>query len=205
MKYFIPARKNSVGFKNKNRILMGFTFQILDDIKWISNDEVIVFTDDNIIKNTACSYNFSILDRPPQLSTGNESIKELFLYLINERDINDDIMLLYLTHPFRNIDIITSIYNYYKNNNYKSLLCLEPVNAKLEQLLIYDNKWTKLVNNNKFRRQQYTNIMKLVHYIAIINSNEINNLDDVLYNDHTGFYILDKNVVDIDYKEDLWP
>ena len=44
----IPARKNSKGFKNKNRILFNYTANFLKKTKWFN--KVIVATDDFFFK-----------------------------------------------------------------------------------------------------------------------------------------------------------
>lgn len=65
-----------------------------------------------------------------------------------------------------------------------------------------DNKGKQLVNHNLFRRQDYPKCFELSHFICIIKTKEIKNLNENLYNDNTIYFPIN-NVIDVDYQKDL--
>ena len=73
---FIPARKGSKGFKLKNRILFSHTANFLNQIEWLA--EVVVSTDDPVIKELASDYGYSVHTRPDMLASDDVSIKDVF-------------------------------------------------------------------------------------------------------------------------------
>ena len=72
---FIPARKGSKGFKLKNRILFSHTANFLNQIEWLA--EVVVSTDDPVIKELASDYGYSVHTRPDMLASDDVSIKDV--------------------------------------------------------------------------------------------------------------------------------
>ena len=101
---FIPARKGSKGFKLKNRILFSRTANFLNQIEWLA--EVVVSTDDPVIKELASDYGYSVHTRPDMLALDDVSIKDVFIdYLKStEQKSNVYMWLFYLTVLYRSID-----------------------------------------------------------------------------------------------------
>jgi CMP-N-acetylneuraminic acid synthetase len=56
--------------------------------------------------------------------------------------------------------------------------------------------------HNLYRRQDYPKVFEISHFIAIFNVDELENLNDNLYNNNTIFYPI-KDIIDVDTKNDL--
>ena len=69
----IPARKNSKGIKNKNRILFDNTANFIKKLKFI--DKSIVSSDDDIILKKSVKYSFTNHHRKSSFAKDNTSIK----------------------------------------------------------------------------------------------------------------------------------
>ena len=61
----IPARRNSEGFRFKNRILFNETIDFLKKIKWF--DQKIISTDDEVLIRKAKKYNLKTLERSKKI------------------------------------------------------------------------------------------------------------------------------------------
>ena len=199
----IPARKNSKGFKLKNRKLFETTAATLKDY----SDNVIVSTDDPYIVDLAIKYNFKYDNRPSELAQDETSIQEVLIYLSKKYKIknNDNLILTYLTYPERTKKDIDEILGFFKNNNGKSLLCKEPI-SQHPYLCFYEKnnfKGERIVNHKLFRRQDYPNCFFGSHFLAIIKMSILKELDGNLFNkDYTIFFQLGLNKIDIDYSSD---
>ena len=92
----IPARKNSKGIKNKNRILFDNTANFIKKLKFI--DKSIVSSDDDIILKKSVKYSFTNHHRKSSFAKDNTSIKKTITNICNEMklDKNDIIWLFYL-------------------------------------------------------------------------------------------------------------
>ena len=92
----IPARKNSKGIKNKNRILFDNTANFYKKLKFI--DKSIVSSDDDIILKKSVKYRFTNHHRKSSFAKDNTSIKKTIINICNEMklDKNDIIWLFYL-------------------------------------------------------------------------------------------------------------
>ena len=96
--YIIPARKNSKGFRYKNRFLFE---QLPIELK---SENVIVTSDDEVIeKMNKQLYNFSFLQRPKELAEDTTSIKPVLEHVVQEYSLRptDELVILYLTYPER--------------------------------------------------------------------------------------------------------
>lgn len=202
-KIIIPARRNSKGFPFKNRYLFDNTIELLSEY---NKKNIYVTTDDEIIKERAENLNINVISRPKKLSTDNVSMKDTIKHAIRKAKIRakDNIMILYLTYPERKIkDINEAILNF-KINKVKSLLCLEPVKTHPYMCLKNNNgKYEQLIKHDFYRRQDYPEIMEMSHYIIIIKANEIQKLNNQLFNDNTYWNKLGRRVNDVDYLEDF--
>jgi len=203
MKIIIPARRNSKGLPFKNRTL----FKKTADIIPVSHKNIVyVVTDDEKIKEMANSYGFNTLDRPSSVSSDEASTKELMIYIIDELKLRDEkIVMLYLTYPSRKWSDVEKALEEFDKNKCQSLLCKLPL--KTSPFLILkeenDNRGSQLFYHNLYRRQDYPKCFELSHYVCILNSSEINKLNNNLYNSLTYFLPIWGDVIDVDYKEDL--
>ena len=92
----IPARRNSQGFRFKNRILFNETIDFLNKIKWF--DEKIISTDDEVLIKKAKKFHLRVLKRSKKNSKNNISIKSV-MKEVKEKirpDSSDRIWLIYL-------------------------------------------------------------------------------------------------------------
>ena len=203
MKIIIPARRNSKGLPFKNRTL----FKKTADIIPVSHKNIVyVVTDDEKITEMANSYGFNTLDRPSSVSSDEASTKELMIYIIDKLKLRDEkIVMLYLTYPSRKWSDVEKALEEFDKNKCQSLLCKLPL--KTSPFLILkeenDNRGSQLFYHNLYRRQDYPKCFELSHYVCILNSSEINKLNNNLYNNLTYFLPIWGDVIDVDYKEDL--
>jgi CMP-N-acetylneuraminic acid synthetase len=203
MKIIIPARRNSKGLPFKNRTL----FKKTADIIPVSHKNIVyVVTDDEKITEMANSYGFNTLDRPSSVSSDEASTKELMIYIIDKLKLRDEkIVMLYLTYPSRKWSDVEKALEEFDKNKCQSLLCKLPL--KTSPFLILkeenDNRGSQLFYHNLYRRQDYPKCFELSHYVCILNSSEINKLNNNLYNSLTYFLPIWGDVIDVDYKEDL--
>ena len=204
IKYVIPARKNSKGLPFKNRKLITYTLNTLPDDVFANT---ILSTDDEELIKTAKEYGIYCVERDPNLALDETSTKDVILDLRNNNVIGDDdiVVMLYLTYPERNwIDIERAIDFFIKKDG-KSLLCQKEINGTHPYLymLEMDNfKGDQLRPHNLYRRQDYPKVFEISHFIAIFNVDELENLNDNLYNNDTIFYPI-KDIIDVDTKDDL--
>ena len=128
MKHFfiVPARKNSKGLKNKNRLLIDKTVDFINSIKW--NKETILTTDDDYFKNICKNNNYIFYKRSSKISNDDSSIKEVYLDLYknffqSKRESDVYLWLIYIPIIGRQIADFNKAYNHVKrsNPNIKSL------------------------------------------------------------------------------------
>lgn len=200
--YVIPARRDSKGFPNKNRLLFKYTADL------VSNDynDVIVTTNDDYIINMASEYEFKIRERPEELAQDNTSIKAAMWDVVNwfEMQNDDIIVMLYLTYPQRTKLNIIDALNFFYRNKANSLLCKKEwkwTHPCLAMFEMYNNKGKQLFYHNYHRRQDYPTVFEISHFIAIFRVEELYKLNNQLYNQDTIFMYID-DVIDIDSYED---
>ena len=202
--YIIPARKGSKGFPLKNRKLFESTANELISI----NSKVIVTTDDNHIKNLCLKYKFTHHNRPSMLCKDDISIKPVLQDIVDTFNLqpNDNLILLYLTYPERSFNDIVKILNFYKKNNAYSLLCKEPL-TQHPYLCFFEepnNKGTRILSHNLYRRQDYPKCFFGSHFLSINKVNFLPKLDNNLYHKDTLFFNLNSNKIDVDYQSDFF-
>jgi len=201
--YIIPARKNSKGFRFKNRYL----FEDLP--KELTDHKVIITSDDDVIRDMNDKlYGFDFLRRPDHLALDDTSVKPVLEHVVHEYNLNDDdtLVVLYLTYPERTYNDIQSILSFYQANNASSLLCREPLLQ--HPYLCFESKSKhkakRIVNHNLYRRQDYPECFFGSHFVAIVNVGTLPELDLNLHNeDRTIFYDLQSHKIDVDHKTDL--
>ncbi len=73
--FLIPARRNSKGFKFKNRELIDFT---LNSIPKEYLSKVYISTDDEELKIKSKKVNINIIDRPVELAQDKTTMKDVY-------------------------------------------------------------------------------------------------------------------------------
>ena len=199
--YVIPARKNSKGFRYKNR----FLFEKLPTN--LKKENVIITSDDEVIEQmNKESYNYDFIKRPDHLAEDTTSIKPVLQHVVSEYNLRpqDTLVVLYLTYTERTFDDIQKILSYYKFNNAKSLLCKEPLDQH-PYLCFYEDglNGKRIVDHNLYRRQDYPKCFFGSHFVAIVNVGFLNEVDLNLHHKDTIFYDLGENKIDVDNKTDL--
>lgn len=204
VKILIPARRNSKGLPFKNRLLFNKT---IDSIPKEYHKHIVVSTDDEYLIEKCESIGLRVSIRPDELSIDTTSTKEVVKYLVKNGDLNeyDVVIMLYLTYPERTFNEIKEVYNIFINENIKSLLCKKDIKGTHPYLYMLDtgeNKGMQLIKHDMYRRQDYPDIFEISHYISIFNVNEIDNLNNNLYNKKTYFFKI-SDVIDVDTEKDL--
>tara|TARA_R100000008_G_scaffold86420_1_gene79459 strand:+ start:245 stop:907 length:663 start_codon:yes stop_codon:yes gene_type:complete len=198
--YLIPARMGSKGFPLKNRKLFEYT---IDTIPEEIKSSVYVSTDDDYIKNVANENNIGVIDRPKELAQDETSMKEVMKHFIETKNIscNDNIILLYLTYPERTWEDVENIYSRFLSIDEKSLVCCEEV--KEHPYLCFhergNNKAQLIVDHKLYRRQDYPSCLRLSMFVACYQADMVGQLHDLMFEENTYFYKLEKHKVDVDY------
>ena len=199
--FIIPARKNSKGFKFKNR----FLFEKLP--QELKNESVIVTSDDEVIREiNNQTYQFDFIKRPDHLSLDTTSIKPVLQHVVEEKKLSeeDTLVVLYLTYPERTFLDIEVILKFYHTHNAKSLLCREPL--KQHPYLCFFEEGVngrRIVDHNLYRRQDYPKCFYGSHFVAIVKAGFLPSVDLNLHSKETIFYDLGERKIDVDNKEDL--
>jgi CMP-N-acetylneuraminic acid synthetase len=198
--YLIPARMGSKGFPLKNRKLFEYTIgTIPESVK----EKVFVSTDDDYIKNIAVENNIGVIDRPQELAQDETSMKDVLKHFIEIKNIscNDNVTLLYLTYPERTWRDVEDIYSRFLSVKEKSLVCCEEVEEH-PYLCFHEkenNKAQLIVDHKFYRRQDYPSCLRLSMFVACYKVDIVEELHDLMFEEETYFYKLEKHKVDVDY------
>jgi CMP-N-acetylneuraminic acid synthetase len=186
----------SKGLPGKNRILFDHTARIIPK-NLVS--KTYVSTNDDVIKDKAKQYGFNIIHRAEILSDDDASMKDVAIDFVKTGNIDDKILLLYLTYPQRSWTDVEKAIEEIDNSESKSLLCAFECETH-PFLTIYDrhnNKGVQVVNHDLYRRQDYPKCLEISHLVSIFYSYELINLNRNLYNENTHFMKCEKKI-DID-------
>lgn len=204
MKILIPARKGSKGVKFKNRTLLEYT---LATIPVELQKETYVSTDDEVIKKTIENTNFNTHDRSLSSASDTASIKQLveeFCSDVVSEDIDEIVVMLYLTYPQRTYSDIKRAIEFFNENSSKSLLCRQPLKSN-PFLCMYEEdgyKGSQIIPHNLYRRQDYPKCFEISHFVSIFKKSEVKNLNNNMYNKNTIFLEVPR-VLDIDTELDM--
>ena len=201
--FVIPARRDSKGLPFKNRKLLDYT---INNIPTELHEKIIVTTNDEKIIEKLSATNINILRRDEQLCLDDISIKDVMLDVVKKFQMksNDIIVMLYLTSPNRKFSDIKKILDYYFDKKIKTLTCcIEPKTHPY--LVLYkkeDQKGEQVVKHDLYRRQDYPECFEVRHFVCIFQVEEIQKLNNNMYNESTIFYKIDSDI-DVDYENDL--
>jgi len=200
----IPARKGSKGVPLKNRKLIDATLSIIP-IDYTS--QVYISTDDEfIIEKYQDTYN--VIPRDPLYAQDTTSTKQTLQNLFDTLNkTQGHCILLYTVYPERKWEDVIGFYKFYKQNNATSILGKKEIEDTHPYLMLYEesnNKGTQLIPHNLYRRQDYPKVFELSHYVSIFNIEQLDNLNNNLYNTNTIYYnITNKDTLNIDNPKDI--
>ena len=201
--FVIPARRDSKGLQFKNRKLLDYT---VNNIPIELHEKTIVTTNDEKIIEKLSVTSINVLKRDELLCLDDISIKDVMLDVVKKFQMKSDdtIVMLYLTSPGRKFSDIKKILDYYFDREIKTLTCcVEPKTHPY--LVLYkkeDQKGEQVVEHDLYRRQDYPECFEIRHFVCIFQVEEIQRLNNNMYNESTIFYKID-NDVDVDYENDL--
>ena len=205
----IPARMGSVGFKFKNRKFFSNTANFLDTVPWF--EQVIVSTDDPEIRDMARARGYDVHDRPVYLAGPKISIKQVFLSLIEEMDIQveDILWLFYLPVLYKNLDDFNTCKPIIEKASIDSLTTFVPAKAHPYDCWSYNEskeELTQYVPNDIFRRQDKPQAWEHYHYVTCFKAKALYKLNSELANNGTYPYLLDEkaanNLISVDTPEE---
>ena len=199
----IPARKNSKGFKLKNRLLFDFTINFLKKINWF--EQIILASDDNYFISKCKKENITYYNRKKQNALDNSSIKS-FLKEINEEyyfNKNTIIWLFYLTIPERKINEFRKLKLITEKRNFLSTISFIPIKTHPYDCWIINKKIKKFINNDKFKRQDKIKLYEHHHYLCAFKVKELSKLNSELINNNYIIIIIKRDIIEIDEKKDF--
>ena len=201
--FVIPARRDSKGLPFKNRKLLDYT---VNNIPIELHEKTIVTTNDEKIIEKLSVTSINVLKRDELLCLDDSSIKDVMLDVVKKFQMkpNDTMVMLFLTYPDRKFSDIKKILDYYFERKIKTLTCcIEPKTHPY--LVLYkkeEQKGEQVVKHDLYRRQDYPECLEIKHFVCIFQVEEIQKLNNNMYNESTVFYKIN-NDIDVDYENDL--
>lgn len=126
---FILGRAGSQGVPGKNtkRLLCGkplYVWAIEAALEAKGIDDVLWSTDDPVAQEKGLALGAMIHNRPPELSTGRESVEDVLIHALEHRDPVswDTVVILQPTSPLRTAADINDAIGYFENTHSDSLL-----------------------------------------------------------------------------------
>ena len=186
MRILIPARAGSKGWPGKNRSLFSKTAEIIPAGLY---DQVDVFTNDGVIKSIGRNYGFNIVPRTEWAAKDESTTKEMMTEYTSHLTGNNTVVMLYVTYPDRAWHDVEQAIRIFGDNDLDSLLCKKEIKTS-PYLMMYEedkNRGRQIIPHNLSRRQDYPPVFELSHYISIINTRCLDDLNNNLYNEDTYF------------------
>ena len=212
----IPARKGSVGIKNKNiRFFCGMPLieHTLRECKKIKRKDMIVLVSSDCYKTLkiAKKYNFYHgYRRPKYLSKNKSNIIHATFHAMKwiEKNKNceiDNIILLQPTSPFRRYSEVIMALEIFIKNKFQSLVSVSPVIQSPYEMASISNKQLKfLLDSNAYRRQDYKTEFHYIDGSIYIANKKFLQKYNTFVNKHSYPFILkSKYRIDIDDIEDF--
>jgi CMP-N-acetylneuraminic acid synthetase len=194
----IPARRNSKGLPYKNRRLIE---HCLDKIPTDYHKDIIVSTDDEWIVELCKEKKILIFNRSLKTSTDIASTKSVIEEM--KPALNELIIMLYLTYPERKWKDVQKAINFFNVSKSKSLLCSKQIKTSPYLMMYKDGiRGKQIIEHDLFRRQDYPDCFEISHFISIFFKEELDKLNNNMYNVNTVFFPID-DVVDVDTPKDL--
>ena len=207
---FIPARKGSLGVKNKNVIkinnkhLIEYTLHQASKSKII--DQIYVSSnDDRVLKITKKFKRITYIQRKNSLSNSKTLMKDVILDFLSSIEKNSDLknvnlVLLQPTSPQRKaIDIDNAIRLFKKKNYYPLLSFSEPISSPNNAVYLIKKKlfpFKKSFENKN--RQDFKKCLCINGSIYIVNAKNYIRSPNLLTSNSTVFEMHKKHSIQID-------
>ena len=207
----IPARKGSIGIKNKNikelgrKKLIEWTLSFVKKVKLF--DHILISSDCKTIKKiNENKYKYDFIKRSRLLSTSKASAVDVVLnsleYLENKKMYFDYIVYLEPTTPFRTIETVTnSLKKCLSDDSINSFFVVKP--SKEVVGVLDEKKFIPKYNHKVRRRQERNNLFKETGVVYITKVKYIKKYKKILcpqpsVNISCGYETLDIND-DVDF------
>ena len=214
----IPARGGSKGVPRKNVRLLGDKPVIVYSIEAAQAAgifiEIFVTTDDTEIAEVSGAAGIKVpFLRPMELAEDHtpmlDVIKHVLAYFNNRGKSFDAVCLLQPTTPFRTVEQIKEAFAKFKSGDYDSLMSVVEVPAK------YNPHWQYIQKENSGELQLFNGAQQPItrrqelpkSYIRegslyFFKPETIEKYDNI-YGDSIGYYLIEKETVNIDTPEDF--
>lgn len=181
--FLIPARAGSKGFPGKNRLLFGYTANLVADL----GPAVLVSSDDDEILAMAKARGFTAIRRPDYLASDTADMRGVLEHAAESANLHDEdiIVLLYLTSPGRTRADLMQAFTLFYNTKASSLVCRTP--AKTSPYMCIHADGSPVVDHEFYRRQDYPECFEIRHHVAIYKVSEIDKLNKLLFNSGTAW------------------
>ena len=202
MRILIPARLGSKGLPGKNRILFPYTVSIIPKDLF---SYTYVTTDDPIIEEMSITSGLKVHRRDPKAATDEASMKEVVTdFLKSEGPRGEVLVVLYLTYPERTWNDVERSLKELEASRLRSLLCRfeTEVHPCLMAFETQGSKGRQIFKHDLYRRQDYPPCFEISHYVCAFYDDEVDMLNNNMYNDDTYFMRCQK-MIDVDLKEHL--
>ncbi|UOX34023.1 acylneuraminate cytidylyltransferase family protein [Flavobacterium sediminilitoris] len=202
----LPARGGSKRLPKKNIKLLGDIPLVAHSILYAKKHsfikDVYVSTDDDEIKKIALEYGAKVIDRPKEISGDNEPTVSALKHVLETISVEiENVVLLQVTNPLRQADLLQNAYQVFKDNNCESLFTVSQDYHKLGK--IKNNKFEPF--NYKFgqRSQDLDPLFYENGLLYITKANLI--LEDIIISKNAFPFQINHifATVDIDTKEDF--
>lgn len=209
----IPARGGSKGVPKKNiKKLNGkplIHYAIESARRVFPDEKIIVSTDDKEIKSVVEQTGLKVpFLRPANLATDDASSRDVILHAIqfleNKGNINQSVVLLQPTSPFRTFVHIREAMNLY-NDNLDMVVGVTETKSNPYYLLYEEDENGHLVNSKSGsfnRRQDCPKVWEFNGAIYVININSVKNLEIHDFKKVKKYIMGEKDSIDIDTEFD---
>ena len=210
----IPARKDSKGIKNKNRVIFFgkplIHWTIVESLKCKFLDKIIISTDDQKILSMSKQYKDPRLffeKRPKSLTKDNSLIMSTIKMSINQNSNFKNIILLQPDSPLRKVFHINKSINNFINSN--ALSCVSVTKTKKPPELFYKINKKGFIKKEFLKNRISKNKQDFDFYYEINGAIYISKVSEFLKNisflsDKTSTYEMQRKYsIDIDNSFDL--
>ncbi len=193
--YLIPARAGSKTLQYKNHVLVPLT---LRQLNMHDRSRIILSTDDEWLVEQYKNTGITIHKRSPECASDTASMHSVVQEVINDIGLKpeDDIVVLYPTYAVRTKEDIGKVYSHFLTTLSPSVLCCY-------RSEVYPEMFIESETHGKYRRQDYKTRYVYSHYVAVVKSGRMSELDEQLRGTGTSYYPLPEKPRDIDRLEDL--
>lgn len=158
----IPCRKGSTRVKNKNRLKIDkkrlFEHTIISAKKLKKNSLIVLSSDDFFYKKFCNQYKINFHKRSLKNSLNSSKTSEVIIEILKfyekKKIIFKNLILLQVTSPFRDIELITNGYNFFKKKKANAVCSV----SKLPIPIAWMNRLKKDLSMDKFMKHKLLDI-----------------------------------------------